>query len=42
MTRIRERARLGVDDFVFFPHDRGELGTLRLIAEEILPALRDA
>ena len=42
VTRIGERRRLGVDDFVFFLHDRGEPRTLRLIAEEILPALRDA
>jgi alkanesulfonate monooxygenase SsuD/methylene tetrahydromethanopterin reductase-like flavin-dependent oxidoreductase (luciferase family) len=42
VTRIRDRIRLGVDDFVFFLHDRGELRTLRLLAEEVLPALRDA
>jgi hypothetical protein len=42
VTRIRDRIRLGVDDFVFFLHDRGEPGTLRLLAEEVLPALRDA
>lgn len=41
-TRIRERIALGVHDFVFFLHDRGELRTLRLIAEELVPAVRDA
>ena len=41
VTRIRDRIRLGVDDFVFFLHDRGEPRTLRLLAEEVLPALRD-
>src|SRR5262245_45573975 len=36
-ARIAERRRLGVDDFVFFLHDRGELETLRLLATEVLP-----
>lgn len=40
VARIRERTRLGVEDFVFFLHDRGEPETLRLLAEEVLPALR--
>ena len=41
VARIRERARLGVSRFVFFLHDRGGPETLRLLAEEIAPAVRD-
>jgi len=40
IRRIRERMRLGVDGFVFFFHDRAEPASLRLLAREILPALR--
>jgi F420-dependent oxidoreductase-like protein len=40
VARIRERVRLGVQDFVFFLHDRGEPETLRLLAEEVVPAAR--
>lgn len=42
VARIRERARLGVDGFVFFLHDRGDADTLRLLATEVLPVLRDS
>ena len=38
---MRERLRLGVDGFVFFLHDRGSEETLRLLATEVVPALRD-
>jgi alkanesulfonate monooxygenase SsuD/methylene tetrahydromethanopterin reductase-like flavin-dependent oxidoreductase (luciferase family) len=41
VARIRERAGLGVRGFVFFLHDRGEPETLRLLAEEVVPAVRD-
>jgi alkanesulfonate monooxygenase SsuD/methylene tetrahydromethanopterin reductase-like flavin-dependent oxidoreductase (luciferase family) len=41
VARIRERARLGVDGVVFFLHDRGQPETLRLLAEEVVPAVRD-
>ena len=41
VARIRERTRLGVRGFVFFLHDRGEPRTLGLLAEEVLPAVRD-
>jgi alkanesulfonate monooxygenase SsuD/methylene tetrahydromethanopterin reductase-like flavin-dependent oxidoreductase (luciferase family) len=41
VARIRERARLGVDGVVFFLHDRGQPETLRLLAEQVVPALRD-
>jgi len=40
-ARIGERARLGVGGFVFFLHDRGAPETIRLLATEVLPALRD-
>jgi F420-dependent oxidoreductase-like protein len=40
VARIRERAALGVSGFVFFLHDRGAPETLRLLAEEVVPALR--
>jgi alkanesulfonate monooxygenase SsuD/methylene tetrahydromethanopterin reductase-like flavin-dependent oxidoreductase (luciferase family) len=39
-ARIRERARLGVQGFVFFCHDRAQPETLRLLAEEVVPAVR--
>jgi alkanesulfonate monooxygenase SsuD/methylene tetrahydromethanopterin reductase-like flavin-dependent oxidoreductase (luciferase family) len=39
--RIEERARLGVGGFVFFLHDRGEAETLRLLATEVVPAVRN-
>lgn len=39
-ARIRERARLGVDGFIFFLHDRGQPETLRLLATEVIPRLR--
>jgi len=32
--------RLGVKGFVFFLHDRGAPETLRLLAEEVVPAVR--
>jgi len=41
VARIRERARLGVQGVVFFLHDRAEPETLRLLAEEVVPAVRD-
>jgi alkanesulfonate monooxygenase SsuD/methylene tetrahydromethanopterin reductase-like flavin-dependent oxidoreductase (luciferase family) len=37
-ARIRARRALGVDDFIFFLHDRGEPETLRLLAHEVLPS----
>jgi alkanesulfonate monooxygenase SsuD/methylene tetrahydromethanopterin reductase-like flavin-dependent oxidoreductase (luciferase family) len=40
VRRIRERVRLGVDGFVFFFHDRVQPSTLRLLAHEVIPALR--
>ena len=40
VARIRERAALGVRGFVFFLHDRGAPETLRLLAEEVVPAVR--
>jgi alkanesulfonate monooxygenase SsuD/methylene tetrahydromethanopterin reductase-like flavin-dependent oxidoreductase (luciferase family) len=41
VTRIRERVRLGIHGIVFFLHDRAEAETLRLLAEEVVPAVRD-
>jgi alkanesulfonate monooxygenase SsuD/methylene tetrahydromethanopterin reductase-like flavin-dependent oxidoreductase (luciferase family) len=41
IARIAERARLGVGGFVFFLHDRGAPETLRLLAEHVIPAVRD-
>jgi F420-dependent oxidoreductase-like protein len=41
VRRIRERCRLGVQGFVFFLYDRGAPDTLRRLAEEVVPALRD-
>jgi len=41
VARIRDRARLGVQGFVFFLHDRGAPETIRLLAEEIVPAVRE-
>ena len=35
------RARLGVQGVVFFLHDRAEPETLRLLADEVVPAARD-
>jgi hypothetical protein len=32
--------RFGVRSFVFFLHDRGGLDTLRLLAEEVVPAVQ--
>ena len=40
VARIRAPPQLGVDGFIFFLHDRGEPETLRLLAKEVLPALR--
>jgi alkanesulfonate monooxygenase SsuD/methylene tetrahydromethanopterin reductase-like flavin-dependent oxidoreductase (luciferase family) len=40
VRRIHERRQLGVDDFVFFFHDRVQSSTLRLLAAEVIPALR--
>ena len=40
IRRIEERVRLGVRGFVFFLHDRGEAETLRLLADEVVPAVR--
>jgi alkanesulfonate monooxygenase SsuD/methylene tetrahydromethanopterin reductase-like flavin-dependent oxidoreductase (luciferase family) len=37
VARIAERRRLGVDDFIFFLHDRGAPETLRLLAQEVMP-----
>jgi alkanesulfonate monooxygenase SsuD/methylene tetrahydromethanopterin reductase-like flavin-dependent oxidoreductase (luciferase family) len=37
LARIEERRRLGVDDFIFFLHDRGNPETLRLLAQEVVP-----
>ena len=41
VARLRERARLGVQGVVFFLHDRAEPETLRLLADEVVPAARD-
>src|SRR5216110_2126985 len=41
VARIRARARLGVQGVVFFLHDRAEPETLRLLADEVVPAVRD-
>src|SRR5437773_5234356 len=41
VARLRERARLGVEGVVFFLHDRAEPETLRLLADEVVPAARD-
>jgi alkanesulfonate monooxygenase SsuD/methylene tetrahydromethanopterin reductase-like flavin-dependent oxidoreductase (luciferase family) len=40
LRRLEERRRLGVDGVVFFLHDRGEAETIRLLADEIVPAAR--
>jgi alkanesulfonate monooxygenase SsuD/methylene tetrahydromethanopterin reductase-like flavin-dependent oxidoreductase (luciferase family) len=40
IRRIEQRVRLGVRGFVFFLHDRGEPETLRLLADEVVPAVR--
>jgi alkanesulfonate monooxygenase SsuD/methylene tetrahydromethanopterin reductase-like flavin-dependent oxidoreductase (luciferase family) len=40
IRRIEERVRLGVRGFIFFLHDRGEPETLRLLADEVVPAVR--
>ncbi|MEW6270315.1 MAG: LLM class flavin-dependent oxidoreductase [Thermodesulfobacteriota bacterium] len=40
VARIRELAAQGVSLFVFFTHDRAAPATLRLLAEEVLPAVR--
>ena len=37
VTRIHERAALGVQGVVFFLHDRGAEETIRLLAREVLP-----
>jgi alkanesulfonate monooxygenase SsuD/methylene tetrahydromethanopterin reductase-like flavin-dependent oxidoreductase (luciferase family) len=39
-ARIRALAARGITFFVFFLHDRAAPATLRLLAEEVLPALR--
>ena len=41
VARIRARARLGVQGVVFLLHDRAEPETLRLLADEVVPAVRD-
>ncbi len=41
VARLGERARLGVQAVVFFLHDRGAPETLRLLAEEVIPAARE-
>jgi alkanesulfonate monooxygenase SsuD/methylene tetrahydromethanopterin reductase-like flavin-dependent oxidoreductase (luciferase family) len=41
VARVRERVRLGVRGIDFFLHDRGMPATLALLAEEVMPALRD-
>jgi len=38
VARIRARQQLGIGGFIFFLHDRGEPETLRLLANEVLPA----
>jgi alkanesulfonate monooxygenase SsuD/methylene tetrahydromethanopterin reductase-like flavin-dependent oxidoreductase (luciferase family) len=40
VARIRERMSLGIHSFVFFLHDRGSPETLRLLAEEVMPAVQ--
>src|SRR5262249_6607414 len=40
--RIEERARLGVNGFVFFLHDRAAPQTIRLLAREVRPGRRPA
>jgi alkanesulfonate monooxygenase SsuD/methylene tetrahydromethanopterin reductase-like flavin-dependent oxidoreductase (luciferase family) len=39
--RIRARRALGVDDFIFFLHDRAEPHTLHLLANRVIPQLTD-
>jgi alkanesulfonate monooxygenase SsuD/methylene tetrahydromethanopterin reductase-like flavin-dependent oxidoreductase (luciferase family) len=41
VARLRVRATLGVQDVVFFPHDRADPATLGLLAREVAPAVRD-
>jgi alkanesulfonate monooxygenase SsuD/methylene tetrahydromethanopterin reductase-like flavin-dependent oxidoreductase (luciferase family) len=39
VARIRTRRELGVEDFVFFLHDRGRPETLELLAKEVIGTL---
>jgi alkanesulfonate monooxygenase SsuD/methylene tetrahydromethanopterin reductase-like flavin-dependent oxidoreductase (luciferase family) len=39
VARIAERRRLGVDGVIFFLHDRAQPETVRLLAEEVVPAI---
>ena len=41
VARLRARAGLGVQDVVFFLHDRADPTTLALLAREVVPAVRD-
>jgi F420-dependent oxidoreductase-like protein len=41
VARLRVRAQLGVQDVVFFLHDRADPATLALLAREVAPAVRD-
>ena len=40
LRHLEARRGLGVDGVVFFLHDRGEAETIRLLADEIVPAAR--
>jgi alkanesulfonate monooxygenase SsuD/methylene tetrahydromethanopterin reductase-like flavin-dependent oxidoreductase (luciferase family) len=40
VARLRIRAALGVREVIFFLHDRGREETLRLLAVEVVPAVR--
>jgi alkanesulfonate monooxygenase SsuD/methylene tetrahydromethanopterin reductase-like flavin-dependent oxidoreductase (luciferase family) len=40
VERIAQMVERGVTQFVFFTHDRADPGTLRLFAEEVMPAFR--
>jgi F420-dependent oxidoreductase-like protein len=42
VARIHARVRLGVNRFVFVLHDRASLDTLKLLAEEVVPAVQSS
>jgi alkanesulfonate monooxygenase SsuD/methylene tetrahydromethanopterin reductase-like flavin-dependent oxidoreductase (luciferase family) len=42
VARIRARMRVGVRSFVFFLHDRASEDTLKLLAQEVVPAVQGA
>jgi alkanesulfonate monooxygenase SsuD/methylene tetrahydromethanopterin reductase-like flavin-dependent oxidoreductase (luciferase family) len=41
VARLRVRAGMGVQDVVFFLHDRADPATLALLTDEVAPAVRD-